>query len=749
MALHGEMADEQSCPVCSKIIGIFRGVKENPGSSASAELGEVSLIIDMPCPHAGSIRRVWETLVGDDSLQHWSVGLRYDHMYESVEFVLSYDGQEETWVPIGLVNRPKEPSHPGKSRGLDPEWADVSVLRAWHDACSKHGELCQEPALKRAVPGGVLATPTWLMDVVDECILPFSPATSRYLTLSYSWGRVDCLRHLNSNIAQLRKAGALQPDKAPLIPRTVRDAMGITKLLGERYLWVDSLCINQDSAATSKDLHVMHHIYANAVICLMAMAGTDAAHGLRGIKGVSSAPRDSNQVILDIAGEEQLAWTQWPPDSYPVREDDARQGSAYSERGWTFQEYIFAQRRLIFTDGPLRWICNSSEFAEESLERLTHTDFHGMDVPRTAWLGQEDPSLGAIDIVARRFNGRYFTFEADALNGFLGIQNHLNGIQRAMGRLNYGHPEMFFDISLAWTPSPGTVRRLDPPEIKSNRPSPPTWSWMGWRGPFSFPNDGEFHGPADFVQNGFTEPVAPWFAMHSPQTPAPDRRPINCAWHKYRTLAKDKAFKVPEGWKKGVEADGSKYYYRAEPCAGDPNQNPRPPRHGYPVPLPPKTLEIEPIEQLPFLFAKTTRCRFDVKEYQASQSVRGEVRDCPVELSCRDGHTAGFLLVHDPSDLSGILASEVLELVAVAKGWTTVLGDFFEAFRGKEGSARAGAKEVSWGGRSVPVEHHTRQDCYFVLFVECEDGVAKRRASGVVAADIWEQHKEPVDLVLG
>lgn len=738
------MAGPQSCPVCSKIMGIFRGAKENPSSNASADLGEVSLITDMPCPHADSIRRVWETLIGADSPQHWSVGLRYDHMYESVEFVLSYDDQEETWAPVGLVNRPGEPGHAGKSRALDPEWADVSVLREWHDACAKHGELCKAPALARVVPGGMLATPTWLMDVVDECIVPFSTATARYLTLSYTWGRVDCLRHLNSNIEKLRNAGALHPDKTPLIPRTVRDAMGITKLLGERYLWVDSLCINQDSAATSKDLHVMHHIYANSVICLMAMAGTDAAHGLRGIKGVSSAPRDPNQVILDIAGGEKLAWTQWPPDSYPVRENDARQGSAYSERGWTFQEYIFAQRRLVFTDGPLRWICNSSEYAEESLERLTHTDFHGMDVPSTAWLEQEDPSLGAIDIVARRFNGRYFTFEADALNGFLGIQNHLNGIQRAMGRLNYGHPEMFFDISLAWTAAPGLVRRLDPPEIKSTRPSPPTWSWMGWRGPFSFPDDGEFKGPANFIPTGFTEPVATWFAMHSPQTPAQDRRAINCAWHQYRTLSKEKNFKPPEGWKKDTEADGSEYYYRDVP-----NRKSRPPRHGYPIPLPPKTLDIEPIEQLPFLFAKTTRCRFDVKKYQASQSVRGEVRGCPVELSRRDGQTAGFLFFHGPSDLAGILGSEVVELVAVAKGWTTTLGDLFEAFRGKEGAARPGSKEVSWGGKSVPVEHHTRQDCYFVLYVEWEGGVAKRRASGEVVADMWEKQKEPVDLILG
>ncbi|POS77448.1 hypothetical protein DHEL01_v204154 [Diaporthe helianthi] len=294
------------------------------------------------------------------------------------------------------------------------------------------------------------------------------------------------------------------------------------------------------------------------------------------------------------------------------------------------------------------------------------------------------------------------------------------------------------------------MRRLDPPEVQSNRPSPPTWSWMGWRGSFEFEVDGEFKGPGDWISDGFTESVAQWFAMHSPQTPEPDRRPINCAWHQYRKIAKGKTPKPLEGWKRGTEANGLEYYYRAEACAGDPNRNPRPPRHGYPVPLPPKKLEIEPIEQLPFLSTKTTRCRFAAKTYPASQSVQQPgAGGCYVELSCRGGQTAGYLLLHNHSDLGGVLASDVVELVAVAKGWTVDLGDLFEVFRGEEGAARAGAKRVSWGGKYVPVEHHTRQDCYFVLCVEWENGVARRRASGKVVADVWEKHKEPVELILG
>lgn len=735
------MADLQSCPVCSKIMGIFRGAQENPASDASVDLGEFSLLIDASCPHADSIRRMWEAMGGDGPPARWSAEMRYAHVYESVEFAFSFDGREEMIVPVDLVNRPDEPGHAGIARVLDPGLAEPSVLRAWYDEClGGHGPRCEEPEWTRLQPGE-LATPTWLVDVVDECVVPSGPSTSRYITISYTWGRVDCLMHRDSNVAQLRERGALHPDRAPKIPRTVRDAMGVTRLLGERYLWVDSLCINQDSAATSKDLHAMHHIYANSSVCLVAVAGKDAAHGLRGVKGVSSEPRDPNQIILDIAGGEKLSWTQWPAGSYPVRPDDARQGSAYDERGWTFQEWTFAKRKLIFTDGPLRWMCDKRDLGEETLQGLTHDSIMGMEMPPTLWMANQDPSLDRIDGVASRFNTRYFTFEADALSGFLGIQNHLDG--KFSGGLNYGHPEMFFDMSLLWKSKglpQGLVRRLDPPGVKSGRPSPPTWSWMGWRGEFMFPSDGEFTVPSRWFDDGFTEPVAQWFGMRSPEAPAQDRRPINCTWHQHRILAKNKDPVPLEGWKKVTDADGLEYYSRAEVSPGEPTGQLRGPKHGYPIPLRNKTLPVEPIEQLPFLFSKTSRCRLAVKSGQASPGLG-------VELTSLDGESAGFLWLHHGSDLRLLLASEIVELVAVAKGWTTDLAEFLVAFQSEED--RAGPQKTSWAERKGRDSNRTRHDCYFVLCVEWEDGVAKRRASGKVEAKVWERHMEPVELILG
>jgi hypothetical protein len=92
----------------------------------------------------------------------------------------------------------------------------------------------------------------------------------------------------------------------------------------------------------------MHLIYANSFLCLVAEEGNNAEYGLRGIKGVS-APRCVKQVIMELAGGERLARVDesWEPPLHAI--------DGYSSRAWTFQEHVFAKRRLIFSQGLLTW----------------------------------------------------------------------------------------------------------------------------------------------------------------------------------------------------------------------------------------------------------------------------------------------------------------------------------------------------------------------------------------------------------
>ncbi len=77
-----------------------------------------------------------------------------------------------------------------------------------------------------------------------------APPQCRYLALSYVWGRVhqdkEYLSSRDENLAILGQTGALFA-KTNSLPDTIKDAISLCQKLDERYLWVDSLCIIQDS----------------------------------------------------------------------------------------------------------------------------------------------------------------------------------------------------------------------------------------------------------------------------------------------------------------------------------------------------------------------------------------------------------------------------------------------------------------------------------------------------------------------
>lgn len=741
------------------------------------DLGTLSDIIEIPCPHADWVLRVWESIHEDKTAapQRWSAWVGFHDLWACTGIAIFFDldGKIQSSRKIELVSRPDEPGHAGTARVLDPQWLDPSILRAWFDTCQEeHGKYCQE----RTVDGSrqeTIAMPEWLVDVIDQCIVPCDADISRYIALSYTWGGVECLRHTRGNLGRLKERGSLYPDESSGIPRTVRDAMGITKLLGERYLWVDSLCVDQDENTASKDLNSMHHIYHNSIVCLVAWAGTDANHGLRGIQGISE-PRTIKQMFLDIAGGERLSCLNFPNGNDSEHKLDSVEGSHYNQRGWTFQEYMFAKRRLIFTDGPLRWACGCSYWAEESHSRLRGHSYND----ETAWKLRDrgpSPDLRCLSMPIIAFNTRYFTYEADTVKAFLGIQNHLG---YSLGGVNHGHPEMFFDISLIWNPHRGMelTRRTGLAANSVCGYSPPSWSWMGWRGVVYFPIDVEYDPDPSIHMDGFTHSVAQWFTMHSPLPSASNMRPVNCRWNECKTAFEKDPSQIPSGWQKVTE--GSEDRYKRVPRDEGDYVADNGWTYGYPIPLPPSTSANEPIEQRPLLFARTTRAYFTAKDLHATPEIdHPGLRTALVELICRSGERAGFLELHRESDAHKLKTSEAIELVAVVKGWTKYFSQYLVAFQEQEermgwqgssvdddtDSERAESKysrssdtgsEIEENGHSICSDtsseiEYSRHNCYFVLCVEWQSGVARRVASGKVEAEVWEQHQEPVDLILG
>jgi hypothetical protein len=98
-----------------------------------------------------------------------------------------------------------------------------------------------------------------------------APESTRWVALSYVWGETH--------------PGSSSESSLPTsIPKTVEDAITVTKVLGYRYLWVDQYCIYQTNLEKRhSQIRNMHKIYRNADLTIVAVAGEKATHGLPGV----------------------------------------------------------------------------------------------------------------------------------------------------------------------------------------------------------------------------------------------------------------------------------------------------------------------------------------------------------------------------------------------------------------------------------------------------------------------------------
>jgi len=154
---------------------------------------------------------------------------------------------------------------------------DPLRIRRWLEWCdAQHGPSCK-PSVKANVSS--TASVLRLIDVFDMRIVKQQWST-KYFALSYVWGGIQQLCLLKSNRAALEEIGGLSKE-IHRISRTVRDAIEFTKLLGERYLWVDCLCLtNDDAQELRQGISSMFKIYNGAYATVVAANGSTAEAGL-------------------------------------------------------------------------------------------------------------------------------------------------------------------------------------------------------------------------------------------------------------------------------------------------------------------------------------------------------------------------------------------------------------------------------------------------------------------------------------
>jgi hypothetical protein len=107
------------------------------------------------------------------------------------------------------------------------------------DECINMHSRCGAPQIT-SLPRRVLDVGS----IIDSTIflLISEDRKARYAALSYCWGGPQEVVAKEDTWVAMTQGITLS-----VLPKTIQDAVTVTRRLGLRYLWVDALCIKQDS----------------------------------------------------------------------------------------------------------------------------------------------------------------------------------------------------------------------------------------------------------------------------------------------------------------------------------------------------------------------------------------------------------------------------------------------------------------------------------------------------------------------
>ncbi|KAL3296274.1 tol protein, partial [Colletotrichum asianum] len=350
--------------------------------------------------------------------------------------------------------------------------------------------------------------PTRLLDVMPNekgvvRLLETSEVSSRtelndkthdYVALSYCWGSEDDTASQISttrNILFSRKRDI----KEEHLPQTLRDAVHVCRELSIRHLWVDSLCIIQDDIEDwEKESASMGLIYNNALLTIIAASSNSCHDGFLQRERKDIKISFSSRRNLNLSGHFSLVFSgkTYAPHTldiwWPTRDiNDAK----WVKRGWTLQEEMMSNRRLIFGQFMVHFQCEAGTKSENgySSDKTIGSGLSMQSLVRGSTDSTEPSMFRVWHWMLVNYTERSFTIPQDVLPGISGIAG-LFASYHGLPQESYlaGIWREDFEYSLIWWKDSefGTEDFANVQELALTlcNPSPylaPSWSPLGQR----------------------------------------------------------------------------------------------------------------------------------------------------------------------------------------------------------------------------------------------------------------------------
>ncbi|KAI4188455.1 MAG: hypothetical protein L6R41_002134 [Letrouitia leprolyta] len=360
-------------------------------------------------------------------------------------------------------------------------------------------------------PKWLIETAARFIDVERKCLIEWDGSLReppRFVALSYVWGMSQQKVMLTKDrLADFKRPGFFdQP-----LDQTIRDAFEVVSKMGEKYLWVDALCILQDvHQDKANQIPQMDKIYGSAALTIVAAWGDDANAGLPGVR---KGTRRGNMLKLELDGirisrriRSNLFATNY---GIGFMENYLDLSSMYPSRAWTFQEGVLSTRVLVFTKEQVYFECDRCTWCEETHWESDSIDFISWKavknpIPDDIWMDNfdrkayggpsadltEPPDLLGLSYanIVRQYSPKLLTRDEDISNACTGVLASITEIEQsdfffALRTKHFGNDFLF---------NPGRILYARFPHQSPSDHGFPSWSWLSWKGQIEITNESRY-----------------------------------------------------------------------------------------------------------------------------------------------------------------------------------------------------------------------------------------------------------------
>lgn len=315
----------------------------------------------------------------------------------------------------------------------------------------------------------------------------------KYATLSHCWGQT---KHIVTMDVTLKKheAGIAFSE----LNRTFQDAVLITRALGLKYIWIDSLCIVQNSDRDwQRESFLMGSVYNGGVINIAADAAEDGDQGFLSKRKPScfpyTLPGKESQGMLHMKASRRKRWIEYSGN--------------LRRRAWVLQEYSLSTCSIRYGMNGVVWECRCACYFDSEVlseENQFRRDTRALkDFPlQINCISPSSPTnkISEVMTVWRRLVNEYskkeLTFEMDvlpALSGLASLIHTATGNQYLAGIWRCDLP-----AALQWVP--------EDPDWRSKTYLAPTWSWASCKKscPIMYPLSSTAQSKVEILDAGVT-----------------------------------------------------------------------------------------------------------------------------------------------------------------------------------------------------------------------------------------------------